>query len=580
MVDYKEIVIYVIIAVVVIAVALFILKGGFITSTPNLSVTLSNYGNATYPYQTSHFIINVTNEGTSPVSNLLFGFYLNGVQISTNTITLPSKESVLLIRNYTYQEPGNFYFQAIADPGHLLSVKNRTSLQSSITINISAPENANIYNALPVNNINNTQSFTVTGTGAADAAEIRSKYDIAQFGYIIGPGGSVPLRMYADLFGYIAKANGAYIQYNNKSVAYTSWLQGTVDPAAVKIIINSFGIKNAQSSNNVTYAKLDNNTSMCFYYDQGWTKIYTYDNSTIIVNTTNAINSNSVIITNKVSSTNATCLDLVRKSYQSNMSQVLVGILKNDSKLARYQNGFVYTNSTTTGLLLSYSKLNLTATNLFQNDFGIFSSSIDKLHSPLSINGINFTCYGLIYNNTKTNTSICSYLIPAINYSVNLPYGFVNTTYVTSNYIFNLYSLVNSSSLVAAHENGAKLIEALGVNAISGQWLSPFKNECTLENDSLPCKFVSFNATTGNATANITNLFNSSIRINQINCELAGGFKNITVGNTINSNSTLTLAMHCNALNIPTSEIKNYMLIMNYTYNNRTRIANGYFNVS
>lgn len=557
MVDYKEMIVYLIIAIVVIvAVALFLGKD---LLAPNYNVSVSLYGvgsNPTYPYQTSHFAINITNHGSSPISNLLLGFYLDGSQISTNSLSIPAGESIVLLRNYTYPSPGTYDFQAVADPGHVLEISNRNATQSSLSYNILQTETANPYSSMPNNNITATQSFTLSGTGLISSAAVASKYNITLFNQLFGPGGTLPLKIVEDLYGYVAYSNGAYATYSNKSAAYTNWLQGTVDPQLVNLVTSSFGIKTREESDNVSYSMLTNTTSMCVFYSKGWTKIISYYN-----------NSNGT-----------TCLNLSSNNYSSTESLVFINLLKNNSKLTHYQSGFIYNNSTTAGTVLDYSKNNLTVTNIFFNKYGLFLSSILQLNKTRNVTAVNYTCNGLIYN--SSNISVCSYIIPPSVGNVSETYGLVNSTYIVPHYIFSMYSLVNETDLTLAHDNAAHLMSSLDVNETPAEWQSAYKTTCTLENQSIGCKFLSFSYT-DNATLNITNHLYGPITLNQLNCEIAPGFKNATVNKTIAQNSTLELQTHCNLIAVPlSSEISSYNLIFNYTYRNSTHILLGFLNVS
>jgi len=82
--DYKELAIYAVIAVAVVVAVVFVVSSGLLSklfsSSYNVRVTLSQTGGSAtvYPYQTSQFTINVTNNGNAAIQNLLVGFYLPG----------------------------------------------------------------------------------------------------------------------------------------------------------------------------------------------------------------------------------------------------------------------------------------------------------------------------------------------------------------------------------------------------------------------------------------------------------------------------------------------------------------------
>ena len=85
--EYREITVYALVAVVIVVAVLVAMSGSILGGSYNVDVALRAAGQAAvYPYQTSHFVINVTNNGSSTVSGMLLGFYINGLAISTNTV--------------------------------------------------------------------------------------------------------------------------------------------------------------------------------------------------------------------------------------------------------------------------------------------------------------------------------------------------------------------------------------------------------------------------------------------------------------------------------------------------------------
>ena len=563
MAELRELLIYAVIAVVIIAIVAVVLWGRVFKSTYNVDVSLTQFGPVpVYPYQTSHFLINITNNGSSPMDNVLLGFYLNGSQISTNTISVPAKASIQVIRNYTYQEAGSYDFQAVIDPGHLVYILNRTRAQGTLIQSIMQPQTADVYTSIPNKNIVDTQTYTITGDGVYGSAEIAQRYDIAQFNKLFGPSEPISIKIFESLAPYIGYVNGAYAKYANNSIASTAWIQGTATPQLAKIIVSSFGISTRTLPNNVIFAATNRTTSMCMFYSGGWAKIITYDNA----------------------SKKGTCSGIANNTFNSTQSQLFISTLKSDTNLTHYQSGFFYTNVTRLGSVLEYDRGNLTATNIFSDQYGFFfASSVRQNRKPANVSALpNDTCYGLIYS--SGNVNVCSVVIFTRNASMTLPFGMVNTSFISPNYMLNMYSLVNSSSLSAAHQNAARLISAIGVNSISASWTTGFKNGCSMENTStntFNCKFISFNYTGLGAVVNLTNNLGSPVKVNNIGCKLAAGYPNTTINDTIAPGKTLRAAFKCYSLPVPVaSAVISYLISVNYTVQGANRLALGVLNIT
>lgn len=558
--DYKELAIYGVLAVIIIFIVAYVLSGTLLGGNYNIIVKLAQVApqNSTYPYETSKYLINVTNAGHSPISNLLIGFYIDGQTQGTNSVSIPAGQSIIFIRNYTYQAAGTYIFEAVADPGHILNMQNRQSAQNSITSNVFVPSEPNVYTSIPNANITSTQSFTLTSAGLISTSALGQRYNVNLINEFFGPAETISLKVFQSAYPYTANVYGAYAKYSDNSIAYTAWLQGTVNPQLLNLIISSFGSRTLQAGPlPIYYTPLNHTTSICTLYSGGWTKIVSYYNSS---------NPN-------------TCLTLATSTYSAQESNVLINAIKNNRNLTHYQSEFFYTNVSILGSALTYSANNTTATNIFANNFGLFLGSIKKLAKTANTLA-NATCYGVVYNNN--NMHMCTYLIPTRTGNYSLPYGLTNSSYLNTNYTVNLYSLVNNTELVAAHANAAKLINALAFTGNSVQWASPYKNKCVFANQSIGCTYTNFISSNNTAYFNITNKLPSKLTINKINCELSPGFPNVTVGRTIAPNASIAMVVRCNVVGgvAAASGQTQYVLILNYTYNNATKVISGILNVS
>jgi hypothetical protein len=561
--ELKEIALYVLLALVVVVAIIYLLSGTF-KSSYSVQIELSQLNQSvTYPYQTLHYMVNISNKGNNQIDDLLVGFYLNGVQQTTESVSIPPRQSVAIVRNFTFSSPGPYEFNVIADPGHILDIANRGLAQNTITTNVTQPSIPNIYTSLPNTNISSTQSFTFDEAGMISTAAIGQRYNITLFNQLFGPsqGENVTLKIFENIAPYLSYANGAYISYANKSTAYVVWMQGTLNPQLIKYVTSSFGITTTVQPNGLNFAKLGNTTSLCTWYGGGWTKLIIYSNA----------------------SRPATCSVFTQSSFNSTESANFGTAIKDNQNLTYLESKFVYSNVTPLGSTISMqgsNGLNLTAANIFNNSLGFFFvSSIKKNSGGANSVLANSTCYGLVYSNK--NTSICSYYIFPRNGSASTVYGLINTSMINQNYILSIYSLVNQSSLVIAHESAARLINALNLSGKSTQWNSGFTSSCKLSNSSFPCKFVTFNYTGNIGTVNITNKLSLPIRVNNVNCELAPGFPNVTIGRTIAANQTAQISFHCYNTGILAAGAETqYTLLMNYTFNNKTITNAGYLNVT
>ncbi len=558
--DYKEIIIYAIIAVIIVAAVLFVLSRGTMGGSYDIKVALYSLGQgAVYPYQTSHFAINITNNGNNEVSDMLLGFYVDGISVSSNSISIPAHQSIILYRNYTYKSSGNYSFQAVADSAHVLNVQNRSQMTGSLNSKILQPQTADVYSSIPNGNITATQEFTLSGLGAYSSVAVAKRYNISLFNQLFGPSQGVMLEVFENLASGVAYAKGAYVQYANNSTAYTVWLQGTVNASDIGTLLSSFVGSRTGQSGSITYTRISNTLSICDSYSNGWTKIVSYYN-----------NSNS-----------GTCIGFASKSFNSSESAFFNDSLVSNTNLTNYQTEFYYTNTTALGGILSYSNSSLSETRLFNNSVGLFATSAGQL--PSSINGIDTTgniCYGLIYNNGSTH--VCSVVVPTRNSSVSLPFELVKSTEVLPKYVISVYSLINSTLATVAHQNAANLINVLTKNTTSAVWTTGFENGCSITNQSsLVCAFLSFNYSGTAAYINLTNRYNSPIIISKINCALANGFPNTTINQTIPANKTAPIQLACYNLPITsTAPITQYNLNITYVVNGNTALANGFLNVT
>ena len=511
-----------------------------------------------YPYQTIHLNVTIGNRGAQVVSGMFVNLYSNNSEVGSYKVSLPAHTNTHIIANYTYKYSGNYSFKAVADPAHVLNIADRNTTQSGIIITVLSPAQPEIYTSIPNNGINYTQSFTISSGGVALVSYIDNFYNLSVAEGMLGINRQIFNPFFSDIQGMVSNVNGAYAKYSNGEKAYVVWLQGIANNQTISTVLNTFRLKHTTSSTGgvVKDYYVDNSTtSICSFYQDGWTKVIMYYNA----------------------SEPSTCLSVTMENYTPTTSSRIIAALKNNTQLEHYQTGFYYTNYSSLGSSIIDSNSTIGFVNLFQNSYGLFLSTVLGRTRAFDTNS-NVTCAGLIYRN-GTNNICSSYVMPikTANASISL----INTSELTANYIIELYSLVNTSTLLNAHYNGAHLINALDINESSVNFTSPFKNSCNLNNASIGCKVKSFNNANNTGVVSITNNFSSGIRIKSVACYMPGERVNETQSVNVTPSSLANLTVRCYNVPIPaTSAVSSYTFIMNYTLLNRSRLAIGVLNVS
>lgn len=558
----KELGIYIVIALAII-IAAAVIANGLLAGNYSVRVSMSSMAHPAqwYPYQTSRITIMVNNTGTSKISDLSVGFYINGMQQSSYKVTIPAGKSATILTNYTYPANGTYLFKAVADPGNLMSIANRSGTQSSMLINVNSPARPDVYTSIPNDNITLTQSFTFTSQGAYSAAVLADGYNISLFDRMFTPARQITVKIFELLNGYMARANGAYVSYASNASAYTLWLQGTLNPPLINYVVSSFHASNRTITENGTtiyFWKIDNETSLCTYYEGGWTKVITFDNA----------------------SGTETCAAFAMRNFNSTESSALVGALKNNSNLTVFQSRFMYINASVSGTSLVYGNGTFGAANMFEvpGTQGFFTGYI-QTNNNASANETP-VCRGLL--STDANGSVCStYIVPASG-KADSSYALINTTEVFDNYVLTMYSLVNSSSLINAHKNAVLLFKSLGINGTYLPWTTAFKNACFLHNVSgINCSVNAFNYTSNSATVLLTNNMSTTLHVNSIGCFMPGANFNYTFNTSLSQGESSNFTVKCVNIPVPIVSAKSsYIFVLNYTLGGAYHNAIGALNVT
>ncbi len=557
--DFKTLLVYAAI-VVVVAVAVAYVLSTQISSVYSISVTLlANVPATAYPYQTAYLTVYINNTGSGTATGVPLLVYLDGTPVKSYKVTLPPRSGGSVSLNYTFPSNGLYQFQAIADPGHLLKISNRSAAQGSVAIDVNAPQTPNAYSSIPNNNITYTQSFSLLQNGSAFASTTALGYNISVLRDIFGPARTVMLRTLYDLSDTINLAEGATAYYPGNQIAYTVWVQGTITPALVSAIVNSFSIPESVASANGTraaFARVSNTTSMCFYYSKGWTKIVSYYNAS-----TNAI----------------TCAGIISAAHSGSANTLTVGTNNETVGLSELAPKFVYLNSTYLGSALTYGNGTYGAASIFANQYGTFISYLKKNAAPVNIS-VNSTCNGIVY--PANNIYVCSSGVSTIHNSseVNV---LINETEVTQNYTASLYSFVNRSTILLANNAGIDLLLSLNLSNRSAGWVSTLVNVCGIFNVSLPCRVVSFSDANSTAVIGLTNNMTTAIKITKAACFAPGLKKSQNVSVSIAPGQTADLTMSCVNVPIPLQTVSTtYDIALNYTQLGAAKNATGEITVA
>jgi hypothetical protein len=565
--------IYVIVAVVVVLVfaGAWLAVNMFAPTTYDVSLSLAaNNTGPLYPYLSTTFNILVTNNGGKEVVGLPVAFYLNGIERNYSTYAIPAHQSILIVENYTYTSTGPYLFTAAVDPGNVLNLAERNGTRQSRPFQILVPQGADVYESVPNANIVYSDSFSTSGTGLLTGSLMASIYNVSALTGINGAYGSLLLKTYDDLYPYVAATNGAYSSYANGSATYAAWLQGTLSPQQVAYIVSSFNKKVtpvAQGGRTVEYAVLANTISLCSYYQGGWTKIIELYN--------NSLGGNCLGMT-AINHTPSESNTIISTLKSTRLGSILTANQMAASKLISWSH-FYYNNATVLGQAVEYQSNEIAASTLFQlqNPQAIFLSRIKKLETNVS--AVNATCLGLV---ASTNgTSVCSVVLPTTGSIGNRTFGAVYSESISSNYTAEVYSLIGQADLTLAHANAAELISRLGINSSSVVWHSPFKSACNLQG-GFSCGFKG-EGSNGSVELMITNLNYSSIKLDNITCEMGAGFTPMPLGGTLAKGENSTLQTECHTIPIPGfAGQDSYTLRLGFTYKNSPMIVNGTLNVS
>jgi hypothetical protein len=560
---YGAIIIVAILVFVGAAVAVNVLAPR--TYDVSLAFSANNTAGILYPYQTTAFNVVVTNNGGREIVGLPIAFYINGQENNYSSYAIPAHNSITLEEIYTYTQPGTYLFSAAADPGNVLHVLNASAAKKSLTVSVSEPQLASVYSSVPNSNIIKTVSFTTSGTGLLSGSIMSQLYNVTALNGFNGADNGILAKTFQDLYPYISVANGAYSVYSNGTVAYSAWLQGTVTPAAVGVVIGSFNKNIAVTPGKVVFIPLTNTISICSTYQQGWTKIVElYNNSEA-----------------------SSCVGLMSQNYTPSESNSIVTALKATkiglaantigSNTLSWQH-FYYNNATVLGQAVGYTPNSISASTLFQLQApqGIFLSTIDSVGT--NVMAVNTICNGL--ESSVSSTSVCSVALPTSTEIGNQSFGAIYSKFISTNYTATVYSLLSQQYMSVAHENALELISKLNISGSSVQWTTPFYNDCAFDNNTFGCRFDGI-SNSGIVNVTVTNTNYTSISLSNVTCGVGGGWPVQKINGTLSRGDSQVIGLECHTLPIPNfASETSFDLSLGFTSKGIPMIVNGTANVT
>ncbi len=341
-------------------------------------------------FNTTYFNIKVSNTGSVPIKGMQLGFYLDNQALKYYNVSLPPHSSANITENYTYVQNGTYNFSVVADPSHILDISNSSITYSQVSINVSNPQQPNIYPYIPSKGTNSTYTFTLFPRGMAFSSLLAPVYNVSQFKPLLGPDPGISFAIMHDLSGALNLGNGVFSKYNNGTEVYGLWLEGTINNSDIRSILSTYPFKQQsfeKGSSQAVFAKINDTISFCSYSSKGWTKLFVYYNGT------NAGN----------------CKSMLSTKYNDTEYNLLSNISSLHAREYPKSANFTYSNATEEGFGISLEGMNYSLFKLSQIRAALFNAA--SLFSKLNITN-SYTKWEPLDNNTCSfsNASIgCTY---------------------------------------------------------------------------------------------------------------------------------------------------------------------------
>ena len=454
-----------------------------------------------YPYQKVMLPIFIKNYGGTGISRIPVEVFINGSQNIAYSITIPVGKVAALAFNFTPGSSGKYNVTVVADPGKLYSISDRALAQNSTLVVVSAPQTPTAYGLLPWGNVINYQNNNMGVNGLILASYISGNYSAGAFSPV-GKQDGFLLSILNLTRSYISQISVAYSSYQNGDFADSVWISGTISPSILDVAASAKGYKTTNFSFDgvkATKIIIDNSTTLCGWYQEGWIKTLFYQNST--QDCTKILNETG----NRLNTT----------KYFSNNTLYNKVLIPNLTVLGSF-------NSISLGGD-SYSSILSTSAYFVLPEIGIGTG--------------NSICYGSI--ESYSNLSLCSiYTLP------NFGSEFIKTTAYIGNYNASVFMLVNNSptNVSEAVSLSELLIHSFGLKGNSISFSSGLVSTCDL-GDNLSCANIHY--FNGTLNFSMTNRLNQTVTINMMGCYKSGGFIQKSIDKKIISGGRLNVSLAC-----------------------------------
>lgn len=533
MIMKREIYYWAVLIIVILAAALYVR----FNSHPQISVMLnftSAVPNSTiYQYQKATLSLQVSNLGPT-VRDLPISIIINGNLTSVYNVSLSQGKGTIVELSHTFSSPGEYNFTAEADPANLYNLANRNKATSSEMITVLTPATPTPQKLFPGNSIVFYHS-NMTSLGYEISSYLDTNYSVGQMQLSdLVLVNNFMYRIFEIGGSYIANFSSAGADYNG-SKGYSIWFDGYLEPSVINAAAQAENLtvtNTTAGKEPVTMVMLSANTTLCSWYSSGWVKTFSWQG-------------------------NSTCAEKMATEAQ--------GTSRNNTleKILAVPNGSIQIGD----FYKSSPKGTRWGRLVVDNTSSIIYYSLWKNFTE------NHTCYGL--TDTFNTSSYCSvYLLPNSGLPGNT--SLIRTTEYVGNYNLSVFSLTNSSmNPFGEVSKNIYLIQKVGLDGNAIKFTDGITNTCSFTGN-LNCSSPTF----GNSSIslNITNNFNSTIKLNAIGCFWNG----IGPGSPVNKilqpgqSAEVTAGCYNDSKSITAIPLNLQLrLFLNYTENNVSKTVPG-----
>lgn len=498
----KEVYLWVIFFIVIAAAALY-LRYAY---RPGIGVSVAINDSAVhslYPYQSLTIPVQVENTGGSAIKSMGIAMLVDSNQSSYYTVTLPSGKSTRFEFNFSPSTAGHYNISVVADPGRVYNIANRKSTISSVSVNVLANQSAEPFLYLPSSNATSRTLINSNLFGFEVMTYLKTYYNITMPEFL---GSSIGfLSPLLNLtYQYLHNMSIGYYGYANGSHAYMLMLRGYLSPSIVGVAANAekLGTYNTTAFGmNITHVKLNQNTTLCSWYSEGWLDNLLYSGST-------------------------DCMNILLSRYNSTFANPYNGISER-----------LFNNSTNVSSDLSY---------VFISGNAFLVSAVGQVGPTIYIptvkrsNASGGTCYGVI--SSINGTDYCNQILLNVSGGMGKNVSVLKTMELTSEYNATLLTIFNTSRLYSTETYAVGIVKGMELSGNTVAFASGIHSSCSFAN-SVGCDNVSFS--NGALDFSLTNLMNRAANISSITCYSTIRGSPSHIGMQLAPGATKTLSALC-----------------------------------